>query len=464
MAVTAVPALTARPASAAPIDSAKPGAGLAGLESELEAIDRLYRSGRFDHARTRLELAALKFPDLPPVGVMMARLHLAAGRLPAARAELEAAAAASPNHPDVYLTMADAAAKEGRRVEALLLTERVAALAESDLFSQDRRLHILATALSHRAAACENTGDWDGARKELYELLKLRASDGVVRARYGRALFKAGLRDEAAEVFRRLAADDTDAEPADFAVGRLLLDGFDPRDRSEARRLVAKRAEDSMRRALAGYNSPDDRRTTTLRADLASWLIAEGRGPEAAALLEEADRLRPGDAVVARLRALAALAAGRHAEAAGRYAALQADNPADFEIADRLAICLIEDKDEAARSRALQLAQLNLRLYPEEPRAHATAGWLLYKLGRPADAERHLRAARSGRGPHPEADYYLAHLLADRPDRRDDVKALLKSAADAPGLFPFRRQVAEWLTRLESGPPTPPAPPAPSKP
>ncbi|RMG10361.1 MAG: 4Fe-4S binding protein [Planctomycetota bacterium] len=199
-------------------------------------------------------------------------------------------------------------------------------------------------------------------------------------------------------------------------------------------------AEARAREALAGLP-----RNARARADLARLLLARERPAEAAALLEEARRLRPGDPEVLHALARAHALAGQGEEATQAYAALLGLRPDRWELwleAGRFAAQrgrreearakLAEAARRAPADRAAQLAlseallaaglyaeaadraQALLGRDPGDPIAHRLLGLAHRGRGERALALRHLRRAVQANG-DPTAARALRELEAEGP-------------------------------------------------
>jgi tetratricopeptide (TPR) repeat protein len=126
-------------------------------------------------------------------------------------------------------------------------------------------------------------------------------------------------------------------------------------------------------------------------------------------------------------------------------------SPANFVASNFLTLALIEQPADVKRQRALELAEIDARLYTNSGAALATAGWVYFRRGRLDDAERSLRAALAGGYGSSDTAYFLARVLADR-NKPDEVKQWLTLAVKAPGAFAFRKDAQQMLDRLTKKP------------
>jgi cellulose synthase operon protein C len=120
-------------------------------------------------------------------------------------------------------------------------------------------------------------------------------------------------------------------------------------------------------------------------------------------------------------------------------------NPA---VSNNLALALIQQDDETKKRRALEYAEANAQKYPDSVEASATYGWVLYKLGRAADAEKALHAVAAAPNPAPDTAYILARMAADG-GRNSEARQLLEGALKNIRPFMFQREARELLERLK---------------
>ncbi len=153
---------------------------------------------------------------------------------------------------------------------------------------------------------------------------------------------------------------------------------------------------------------------------------------------------------------------------AGMTARLQADyptavkhfeaahllSPADPLIVNNLALALIEMPDDLSHQRALQFAELNLRQNPNGIEQLSGYGWIAYRLGRRADADRALGAAyKASLAAHDnkisaEMNYYLAALHAASGNLAN-ATSLLRTALNSTAPFAYRKPAQELLDKLK---------------
>ncbi len=123
--------------------------------------------------------------------------------------------------------------------------------------------------------------------------------------------------------------------------------------------------------------------------------------------------------------------------------------PANGDVINQLALLLIDQSDQTKRQRALQFAGMSSRLNNQNADAQITLAWVLYQLGRVADAETALRNGLQLGNPSPDSSYLVARILADQ-NKNEPAKQLLKGAlgSDSPGIFVYRQDAQDLLNKL----------------
>ena len=114
--------------------------------------------------------------------------------------------------------------------------------------------------------------------------------------------------------------------------------------------------------------------------------------------------------------------------------------PANIDVINQLALLLIEQAGQDKRDRALQFAGMGAQINAQNADAQITLAWVLYQLGRVADAEQALRQGLSLGNPSPDSSYLVAKIMMDQ-NKMDAAKQLLKGALDqeSPGIFVYRQ-------------------------
>ncbi len=345
----------------------------------------------------------------------MARLYFD-GNLPGPGiAILEKAVRSEPEDPEALVMLAEAAVASGRTTEAGLLYAKAAPLVDAFRTNTKRREELQHRLLTGWSLIAENDGDLATAQKMLEELLKVDPNNATTHQRLGRILFKLNKGREAYEQFKLAAEADPKMPPAELAMAQLFS------DKENAEKWIAHALE----------RSGDDVRT---HLAVGQFRLRSNRIDEAKTHSDKALELDPDGLDSNLLAGMVARMQADYPTAAKHFGAAHLLSPADPLIINNLALVLIEMPDEVSRQRALQFAELNLRQNPNEIDQLATFGWIAYRLGRGADADRALGAAyKASFAKHDnkinaDMGYYLAVMNAANGNHANATKLLRKCA------------------------------------
>jgi Tfp pilus assembly protein PilF len=422
------PAAANSPDDGAAGAAAKPAAP---LENDLHAAASKIREGRFDEALGLINDKMGAHPEWPPAQLILARLLFAANHVTRGRRALEQAAALVPGHPEVYLFFGGLDLSEQRLSDASLNFAKAHELAGSSRWNAERARRFRIEAISGLAAVAESREDWKGAAWQWNALLALDPKNGQVRQRLGCALFRLDKPDEAFAALRQGAKDTPALEPASISMGWLYSQKGD-----------FKKASEWFDEALR--LEPD---SALVRLARATWLLEQGQAAAARTEIDLALKLEPKSQPVLKVRGLVAWHLRDLVKAEQIFEPLHRDAPADYLSANLLALALVEQNDEAKRSRGLQLAEVNAVQFPQSSEVLATLGWALYRAGRLDLAEEKLRAATSRGRATPDMIYFLAQAVAEN-GKPDEARKLLQSATAQRHAFAHRDDAAALLKRL----------------
>lgn len=411
-----------------PRDESPAISGEATGNAEWEKAVTAFAQGRFGDCFEILTAMAQQDSTLPPARLMLARLHLAAGQLAPGRAVLEQAAAEAPDYPGIHLTFGQLAVAEGRVTDALLHFEKASSLGQAADLRETTKQYVAAQASAGRAAVAEARQDWETARIHLLSVLEHDPHNGHARQRLGRALFLSSKPRESYEQIEQAVKDDATLEPAAVSMARLNMQQGNSQKAEEWLQFGVKK-------------NPGDIR---VRSAYASWLLDHGRLDESAEQATAAATSDPGSNEVKLLLAECARHAKDFPKAEQYFEAVHGAEPGNFLASNGLALALVEQQDETKRGRALELAEVNVRQYPQRVEALSTLGWVHYRTGRLESAEQLLTKAVSGGTVTSDTAYFLACCLADR-GRPEDARKLLARAVESAGRFAYRAEARNWL-------------------
>ncbi|MBN2022869.1 MAG: tetratricopeptide repeat protein [Pirellulales bacterium] len=401
-----------------------------------EAFNRL-KNGDMDGAHASLKEAVKKHPELPPAEVLMAEFFMLAKQEPMARGWLERAIHDTPGDPQAYVALGQDAMQANRVAEARLLLEKGVEVAAAFQGDAKRKETIEAAALAALGRLAMGQQDWAIAQPHLEALLKLRPSDAPALQMYAQVLFELKKPDEALEKLRAAkAADDRLLTP------EAIMAQWYERAKNHAK------AGEMMVAALTAQ--PNDFNTRLAAAD---WAFNSKDFTQARQQIDIAIKTQP-DSIQANLLAGNIAIFQKDFPAAEKYLKTALDAaPSNFATSNNLAVALAEQNDPAKQRLALQYAQINARLYPNDAEPFSTLGRVLFRLGQLGEAEQSLNKAatiarNNGKRISPDTGFYIAEVFA-ATNRKDEAKKILQDAlAAATGLFSSREDAEALLERL----------------
>lgn len=424
----------------------------------------------FDRARELLRRAVASGSDSGPALLALSEVESAAGNIVAARDVLGQAAAIKTARAAAYMRLAELDWRQGHAAEARKRLEDLCALEPQAIEPRLTlaRLYFLAR-------------DSKQAEALLAEIQALGAGRAEVLAGIGNLQLDFGRYDQALISFRKAG----ELEPANPMHWLGLASAHLALDQQEAARQAVEKAVDADPTSVpaatlsalidlrAGRNEAALATAIALRrhkpANAAAILLEGdvrlrlGQAAQALAAYDDAARLAPGLAIVARqvkarrlakvpsaeapLRewvrshpkdraAMAMLAetyrlAGQRAEAIQEYERLLAVDPQNPVVLNNLAwVC-----HEAGDARAEQFARRAYAAKPSDPDIGDTLGWILVGNGRHREALPILETAAKAAQDRPEIGYHFAVALEREGDKvraRSELDRVLGTRAPFP--------------------------------
>lgn len=382
--------------------------------SDADTLVHLVIARRFDQARKLLDDIKLKTSDAPHREVMLAELLMQHGMLMDGKQILESLANTDPNRFDVRFLFCKLAVEEKRWLEATWHANVAAGLPFPQEWSSKYRESLSQQLTLLQGLSCEGREDWSEAAMA-YDSIPPEPPCQPALMGLGRVAFYRGDATQALKFFRQAAQLDSNSESAEL---RLATMYEQQGEQEEAEKWLREAAAKGSQAELARFK-------------LAHWLINANRPNEVREILE--GPLSKPDLESERqfLAALVARMQGRHADAQRLLSQLHQTHLSSSTVSNHLALALIENADEAARMRALQIAQLNVRNQPQSAEAWSTLGWIQLRLGDLATAEECLlNSLRSGQASRDTA-YYLANLYqaTGREGQAEELRAKLAQAS-----------------------------------
>ncbi len=376
---------------------------------------------------------------LPAVEIFWAKLLVVTNRLGDAIKILEEYVRDHQEDAEVYTTMGILAARSGRFTDAWLNLLYAQRLLDKESFPKSRLKYVMPTFLDARAVVADARKQWNEADQMYNKLMALKPDDHSYRWRYGRSLIMSGNLTKGHLVMTQACEGDSKLPRATLAVAQLLAETSDWSKKKESSETV----EQWYLKSISEKQDDDKAWTSYFK-----WLVLADRSADVKTKFDALPDALKKVREVALIRSVAARYLNEISLAESLLTPLHQEKPDDLEVADQLALVLIESNDEAKRGRALQLAERNFRAASELEQVAATAAWIQLQLGSSDIADKILTQL-AARGPlSPQTTYYVSELL--RRNGKDlDSKRLLKAAVDAVGVFPQRAKARESLAVKE---------------
>lgn len=285
--------------------------------------------------------------------------------------------------------------------------------------------------LELRTEMAEKRKQWSTAEELFIKLQKLVPDKTFPSWRAGRVKILAGQLAEGVTMMEAARTKEPQLPCAKLTVALVLAEQTDWRSSPSNAQQIERWFQDSIRL---------DRSNADAWREYLRWLLLQDRSEDALKYIAKIAQPTLNDRNIRFLHALSYRFAGDYSLAESILEDLLTKNPSDLEVADQLALVLIESADEDKRARARRLADDNLKSNQTVEAIVATAGWIRLKQGALAEADQ-----LAARGPiSPQSAYYVGKLL-EKSGKTEDAKSVYKIAIESVGLFPQRKEVAASL-------------------
>lgn len=385
-------------------------------------------------ARQFLESAKRKHPKLPPVGVMLAKMHAIVGNSNAVRPALEQSINQEADDPEPYLLLAESTLQSGQTIEADALFDKAVQLVGGYDVNAKRKRKLKIRAYRGRAAVAERRGKWAGAEADLNVWIKEDPKNASAQSRLGQVLCMLDRVDEGRERF--IQAKQLDANlPSPFVMTARMYE----------RRGKQAEAITEFRKAY-----DDDPKDETTLVTYAQALIRGKQLTKAAQVLKTARSAVPGSANVWLLTGVTARMAGSPDNARRALQQALTLQPGNRDAYDQLAQVLAGSDDATDKALGLQYAVAATKLFPNNADSKITLSWVLFQNGRGRESTATFQNAVKSSGGAFSADsrVMVARLLI-AGNRPDSAKAILQSALkEDTGIFVLRAEAEKLLATL----------------
>lgn len=411
--------------------------------TEVEQAMELFKANKVTEALEALAKAGKTNPNLAPPKVQVAQWYFQAGNGQAARTYIEQALAEDPKHPEGYMLNANFAFGEGRLTDAVLNLRVVLELSADARWDAEQKKRFAREARNGLVETSAARGDYPAAKEYALEALNADAKNGVLRSRLAAIVFRMDKPAEAEKEFTQAYADDPTIDPPEVQLANLWQQKAvgEPDAAKQVGHL--EKAEAWWQRAVSAHP-----KSAKPPREYGLWLLNSGKQEAAAPYFDAAAKLDPAGKDTSVARGIWHLHKKNTAAAEPLLEAVYKDAPGDLNALSFLCLCLAESGDDKKKKRAADLADVLVKQNPKSAGGYAVLGWCLYKLGRPADAEKALAVVAQAGPLTFDAAYFIARLLADQ-QKFEDAHKLVSSAVNAKhGLFVFRTDAKGLLAEV----------------
>jgi tetratricopeptide (TPR) repeat protein len=412
---------------------------------EVEISEAIHRFSRqdFNAAHELFQAAVAKNAQLPPAHVLMARMYLAANNMAAARTAMEKASVDKPDDPEAFIALGEIAYGQNQLVEAQPLFAKGLKLSDTYTKNPRRQKLLRVRGLAGAAAVQERQGEWAGAEENLNKWIEIAPDSALAHTRLGRALFEQEKYREAYDTFTRLYEKDDNVPRPEINMALLYEQASQQPGKAE----LHENARKLMDLAVERMPKHLETRLAAAQWGLEAGLLDFAKANARAALDIDPDSL---PAIIAQG------VIARHEKDLPRaeelFATAHLKSPANFAATNHLALTLIQKPETAQRRRALEFAQINARIYADLRQATGreaavTLAWILYNVGREAEAMQYLSAAGRAGTITPESTYYAAKILVGRGSQ-ESARNLLDKLLEQRRAFLHRAEAEQLLEKI----------------
>ena len=400
------------------------------------AITR-FRDRDIDGCRAMLERVHADDPKVPPPGVMMATLWLSVKQVAAARAELDQTVTKFPDDPEPYLVLGDLAFQERMVTDAAVLFDRAEELAAKFDSNAKRKRDFEIRCHAGKAAVHEARGQWETALADIQKWVEIDPDSASAKQRLGSAYFQLDKPDEALTAFGEAHDLDGKLPRKEMLLARLYDQG---KKVDKARKLVE----------AAVQAAPED---AAVRLGAANWFLAHGDTVAARENGDKALDLDPKNLEARIVNGTIARVARDFESASKLFGEAHSQSPRNFVASDSLALVLAELPQKENVQRALEIAETNVAMVKDNPQLQVasltTLSWVLYKLGRMADAEKILAQVSQNNSLTADGAYYIAQILSDKGEK-EQAQRLLEQLMTNDPIFANRKAAEDLQAELKA--------------
>jgi tetratricopeptide (TPR) repeat protein len=414
---------------------------------EVENALQRFKNSDVKGAKEYLDLAKQKYPKLPPVDLLMAKLFVFARNGEQARALLESTVSNYPDDPEAYLLLADLAFAEGRTTESHALFEKSKGLVDKFEENAKRKQNFQIRVLAGLAAVHQRRQQWQPANELLVKWVELDPESAAAHTRLGETLFRLKKPSEAFNEFKKARELNAQSAHPYIVLGQLFTqDNLTQKAAGES--AEATKSLDQATRAFEQAYKEDGKNEATARA-YAEWLIQQDQLDKAQQVAEEMRKNSPQSVAALMLDGLVAKMRNDAAGAEEALTQVLTVDPSNAGAINLLALILSESPNLAQQEKALRYAQMNAERFGTNSQANITLAWILAKLGRSAESDAFLQKAVQGGQLNADSAYLVAKILVQKGQKENALKALEQVLQQAgAGMFMYRKEAEALVKEL----------------
>ena len=403
------------------------------VEAELQEAARQFLTGDLLGTEKRLTEIREKSPTLPPAPTLIANMMFMAGQADLGNAWLEKSAKEFPNHPAALIRFAAAAVSQRRITDALALLEKTRGVVEAGSWDEQQTRLYEIELLNLETDVLVSRQELEKAKSNLLKLKEMLPNNGKVVIRLGQVEFDLGNIEQSVAYLNDALKLNQNINMPEI----IISDWYSQkRDVEESKKWVS----------LAAEKYPDN---PAVLLKYANWLLKNKQIDKASEVVRKAEQLGGDVYQVNYIKGQIAFSKRDYATAEIYFEQMYKLRPSDADVANMLALSLVSSVDPLKKSRALELATVNQRLYPKSPGAMATLGWINYQNGRKAEGEQAFRAVMGANNISSVSAYFVAAFLYDQGDL-PAAKNLLQQALSSTDYFMYRESARELLKEVEA--------------
>lgn len=361
----------------------------------VQDIAEALKSRQLGTARDKIKELCEADPNESHPEIVLSELLVRMGNIAEARRILDEASLGDCDPFELRLAFCRLAVAESRWFDGWTHAQAANGLAPPARWSSERKERQQDDLLILSAICCEGRKDWKGVVSTLKPLLS-RSPPPQALLLCGKACFQLEQLDNAKQALDRYCDATQTGDSAELILAKWYDGNGDSKSAEQwfLKAVETKQIQGQIKarltyaRFLLWNNRP---------AEMTKWLQGDFTSPDD---LKERTFLT----------ALQFRMQRKYADAQKILTEQHQREPTAFPISNQLALVLIESADEALRSRALQIAESNVRNHAKIAEALSTLGWVQFRLGDVASADKSFSAAVQNGFTTRESTYCLARV------------------------------------------------------